>query len=85
MKLLAHKSTTIVAYFPLMLPFVFLALSIIFHEVLSLKLKAQSVQFSSVQSLSRVRLFVTSWTAAHQASLSITSSWSYLTSCLLSQ
>ena len=31
-------------------------------------------QFSSVQSLSRVRLFVTPWTAAHQASLSITNS-----------
>ena len=30
----------------------------------------------SVQSLSPVRLFVTPWTAAHQASLSITSSWS---------
>ena len=30
----------------------------------------------SVQSLSLVRLFVTPWTAAHQASLSITSSWS---------
>ena len=29
---------------------------------------------SSVQSLSRVRLFVTPWTAAHQASLSITNS-----------
>ena len=35
-----------------------------------------SVQFSSVQSLSRVWLFATSWTAAHQASLSITNSWS---------
>ena len=34
----------------------------------------QSVQFSSVQSLSRVRLFVTLWTAALQASLSITNS-----------
>ena len=33
-------------------------------------------QFSSVQSLSRVRLFVMSWTAVHQASLSITSSQS---------
>ena len=33
-------------------------------------------QFSSVQSLSRVRLFVTPWTAACQASLSITNSWS---------
>ena len=29
-------------------------------------------QFSSVQSLSHVRLFATPWTAAHQASLSIT-------------
>ena len=35
-------------------------------------------QFSSVQSLSHVRLFVTPWTAAHQASLSITNSWSLL-------
>ena len=33
-----------------------------------------SVQFSSVQSLSCVRLFATPWTAARQASLSITSS-----------
>ena len=33
-----------------------------------------SVQFSSVQSLSCVRLFVTPWTAARQASLSITNS-----------
>ena len=33
---------------------------------------------SSVQSLSRVQLFVTPWTAAHQASLSITHSWSLL-------
>ena len=32
--------------------------------------------FSSVQLLSHVRLFVTSWTAARQASLSITNSWS---------
>ena len=34
--------------------------------------------FSSVESLSRVRLFVTPWTAVHQASLSITNSWSLL-------
>ena len=33
---------------------------------------------SSVQLLSRVRLFVTPWTVAHQASLSITNSWSLL-------
>ena len=32
------------------------------------------VQFSSVQSLSRVRLFATPWTATRQASLSITNS-----------
>ena len=36
-----------------------------------------SVQFRSVQSFSRVRLFAT-WTAAHQASLSTTNSWSLL-------
>ena len=34
--------------------------------------------FSSVQSLSLLRLFATPWTAAHQASLSITNSWSLL-------
>ena len=38
-----------------------------------------SVQFSSVQSLSRVRLFATPWIAARHASLSITSSRSSLT------
>ena len=32
----------------------------------------------SVQLLSRVQLFATPWTAAHQASLSITNSWSLL-------
>jgi len=36
------------------------------------------VQFSSVQSLSRFQLFATPWTAAHQASLSITNSQSLL-------
>ena len=34
--------------------------------------------FSSVQLLSHVRLFVTPWTAARQASLFITNSWSLL-------
>ena len=37
-----------------------------------------SVQFSSVQSLSHVQLFVTPWTAAHQASRSITNSQSLI-------
>ena len=36
------------------------------------------LQFSSVQSLSCVQLFVTPWTAAHQVSLSITNSQSLL-------
>ena len=36
------------------------------------------VLFSSVQSLSRVQLFVTLWAVARQASLSITNSWSLL-------
>ena len=43
-----------------------------------LSLLQVSVQFSSVQSLSRVRLFATPWIAAHQASLSLTNSWSSL-------
>ena len=36
------------------------------------------IKFSSLQSLSRVRLFVTPWTAARQDSLFITNSWSLL-------
>ena len=40
--------------------------------------KRLTVQFSSVQLLSRVRLFVTPWTAACQASLSIANSQSLL-------
>ena len=35
-------------------------------------------QFSSVKLLSRVWFFVTPWTAARQASLSITNSWGLL-------
>ena len=38
----------------------------------------------AVQLLSHVWLFVTTWTAAHQASLSFTNSWSLLNSCPLS-
>ena len=36
---------------------------------------------SSAQSLNHVRLFVTLWIAAHQASLSITNSWTHSNSC----
>ena len=40
--------------------------------------EAQTIvyQFSLVQSLSRVRVFATPWTAARQTSLSITNPWS---------
>ena len=41
-------------------------------------LKRLLYHFSLVQSLSRVQLFATPWTAARQASLSITNSWSLL-------
>ena len=41
-------------------------------------ISAIAIQFSSVQLLSCVQLFVTPWTAAHQASLSITNSWNLL-------
>ena len=36
----------------------------------------EKIQFSSIQSLSHLWLFATPWTAAHQASPSITNSWS---------
>ena len=39
---------------------------------------AKATQFSSAQSLSRVRLFASPWTAAHQVSLFITNSQSLL-------
>ena len=54
---------------------IFLIHSFIYgHQFVSMS----AVQFSSVQSLSCVQLFVTPWTATHQASLSITNSWSLL-------
>ena len=43
------------------------------------------IQFSSVQSLSRVQLFATSWITAHQASLSINNSRSLPNSCASSR
>ena len=42
------------------------------------RISSHPPQFSSVQSLSHVRLFVTPWTTARQASLSITNSRSSL-------
>ena len=52
-------------------------LLVIYAALFSPKQKQNTwVQVSSVQSLSRVRLFVTPWISACQASLSITNSWS---------
>ena len=45
----------------------------------------QLIQISSVQSLSHVQLFATPWTAARQASLSITNSRAYSNLCPLSR
>ena len=55
-----------------------LLLLITLKHALSFSLQFSSVQFSRVQFLSRVWLFVTSWIAACQASLSIANSWSSL-------
>ena len=41
-----------------------------------MRVESSGIQFSSIQSLSHVRLFVTPWTVAHHASLSITNSQS---------
>ena len=60
---------------------VYLAIDVFIVIIMSLRTLLSvdySVQFSSVQSLSRVWLFVTPWIAAHQASLSITISRSSL-------
>ena len=46
--------------------------------IISIMAIIKTFQFSSVQSLSRVRLFVTPWITASQASLSITNSRSSL-------
>ena len=47
------------------------------HEIVSFQ-RQMLLTFSSVQSLSCIQLFATPWTAACQASLSITNSWSLL-------
>ena len=49
-----------------------------FHVLAIVKSAAVNIQFTSVPSLSRVQLFATPGTAAHQASLPITNSWSLL-------
>ena len=49
-----------------------------FSLLVIVNLSSVLLSVSSVQSLSRVRLFATPWTAAGQASLSIINSWSLL-------
>ena len=54
------------------LGFIYFALYLLAAWIYSL------IQYSSVQSLSHIRLFATPWITARQASLSITNSWSSL-------
>ena len=51
-------------------------ISVYFLDIKCPKIFSPRLVFSSVQSLSRVQLFANPWTAARQASLSITNSWS---------
>ena len=50
----------------------------VYTQLLEWRNKSVYIQFGSGQSVSCVQLFATPWTAAHQASLSITNSWSLL-------
>ena len=59
-------------------PFKWVTARALIYVSITSQLDNCSVQFSSIQSLSCIRLFATLWTAAHQASLSITSSQSLL-------
>ena len=60
----------------LFLKYIFPSLLAVILVFVQVNANSYSVQFSSVQSLNRVWLFVTPWAAVHQASLSITNSWS---------
>ena len=62
-------------FIPILLDFL---LKFVFDSLFPSHLLLKNVQFNSVQSLSCVWFFVTPWTAAHQASLSIAYSQSLL-------
>ena len=51
---------------------------VVLSHTTSFYICAPYTHFTSVQSLSHVRLLATPWIAAHQASLSITNFWSLL-------
>ena len=84
----SHKGTFICEWMPhmfvcvcggvLMTIILFMTVCLIQPCCLSIYLSGcfLAVQFSSVQLLSHVQFFVTPWTAARQASLSVTNSWS---------
>ena len=55
------------------------------HSTYNSTRKNKVLKFSSVQSLSHVRLFATPWTAPRQASCSLTTPGACLNSCPLSQ
>ena len=69
------KWTETTSNFSTLLIQVFLSVQPHWNKVIYIK---NEFTISSVKSLSHIRLFVTLWTAAHQASLSITNSWSLL-------
>ena len=73
-------------YVPYLNPKISILLNLFYHISMLLSIHQYAkFQLSSVQSLSPVRLFVTPWIAAHQASLSITISRSSLKSHPLGQ
>ena len=74
----SHTPLTKAKVLPFSSPHASQACLAILVSFLRCPLQPNYFQFSSVQSLSRVQLFATLWTAAHQASLSITNSWSSL-------
>ena len=65
-------------YYILVILTIFPTFSLSLYLLWSVTSHLRSVQFSSVQLLSRVQLFATPWIAAHQASRSITNSQSLL-------
>ena len=60
-------------------------LSLLLSSLISVLLSFSVYILYSVQSLSRVQLFATTWTAAHQASCPPPTPWVYSNSCPLSQ
>ena len=69
-----EKDTTNLVFFFVLFCFVFLSIVNKVINASNLNFSLPRIQFSSVQSLSRVQLFATTWIAARQASLSITHS-----------